>query len=171
LRETRTGLLSYPLEDNAARAHLATSIYLQMALKPQIVHIVGHTEADHAATAEDVIEASQAARRAIENALAGQADMTVDPLIQSRKAYLMEQARITLQAIKNIADKGVLDPLTDAATLTKAVNLGIMDAPQLKNNAYAPGRICTRVINGCSEAVDEQGKPISEEERLKDFLN
>jgi len=171
LRETRTGLLSYPLEDNAARAHLATSIYLQMALKPQIVHIVGHTEADHAATADDVIQASQAARRAIENALAGQADMTADPHIQARKDFLIREVQVTLEAIKTIANKSVLDPLIDAATLTKAVNLGIMDAPQLKNNAFAPGRICTRVINGCSEAVDEQGKPISEEERLKDFLN
>jgi len=30
--------------------------------EPHIVHIVGHTEADHAATAGDVIEASQMAR-------------------------------------------------------------------------------------------------------------
>ena len=97
--------------------------------------------------------------------------MTADPHIQARKDFLIREAQVTLEAIRRIADKSVLDPLTDAATLTKAVNLGIMDAPQLKNNAYAPGRICTRVINGCSEAVDEQGKPISEEERLKDFLN
>jgi len=88
-RQTRTGLLSYPLEDNAARAHLATSIYLQMALRPHILHIVGHTEADHAATADDVIAASLAARRSIENALAGQPNMTVDPEIQSRKKYLI----------------------------------------------------------------------------------
>ena len=31
-------------------SHLSTSIYLQMALKPDIIHIVGHTEAHHAAT-------------------------------------------------------------------------------------------------------------------------
>jgi hypothetical protein len=49
--QTRTGLLSYPLDSSAARAHLAASVYLQMALKPHIVHVVGHTEADHAATA------------------------------------------------------------------------------------------------------------------------
>ena len=48
-KETRTGLLSYPLNDDAARAHLAASIYVQMTLKPHIVHIVGHTEAHHAA--------------------------------------------------------------------------------------------------------------------------
>ena len=57
-KQTRTGLLSYPVDRVAARAHLATSIYFQMALNPHIIHIVGHTEAHHAASADDVIEAS-----------------------------------------------------------------------------------------------------------------
>lgn len=170
-RQTRTGLLSYPLEDNAARAHLATSIYLQMALKPHIIHIVGHTEADHAATSEDVIAASLAARRSIENALAGQADMTVDPRVQARKNYLIEQTQVTLEAIKAISLAGSDDPLTDPPTLTKAVNLGILDAPQLKNNSFAPGKISTRILQGASETIDEFGNLISEQERLKDFLN
>ena len=170
-RQTRTGLLSYPLEDNAARAHLATSIYLQMALKPHIIHIVGHTEADHAATSEDVIAASLAARRSIENALAGQADMTVDPWIQARKNNLIEQTQISLEAIKAISLAGSDDPFTDPPTLTKAVNLGILDAPQLKNNSFAPGKISTRILQGASEAIDELGNLISEQERLKDFLN
>ncbi len=169
-RQTRTGLLSYPLEDNAARAHLATSIYLQMALQPHIIHIVGHTEADHAATAADVIEASLAARRSIENALAGQADMTVDPNIQARKRHLVEQAQITLQAIRNLADKSIEDPLTDPATLTRAVNLGILDAPQLKNNPFAPGAVRTRVLNGACETVDENGEIINEQARLRHNL-
>ncbi|NLC13653.1 MAG: methionine synthase, partial [Chloroflexi bacterium] len=170
-RQTRTGLLSYPLEDNAARAHLATSIYLQMALRPHIIHIVGHTEADHAATGADVIEASLAARRSIENALAGQPDMTVDPKVQARKNYLIEQAQVTLQAIKNISLDRTSDPLTDPATLNSAVKLGILDAPQLKNNSFAPGKISTRILNGASEVVDIDGDPISEIERLKDFMN
>ncbi len=170
-RQTRTGLLSYPLEDNAARAHLATSIYLQMALRPHIIHIVGHTEADHAATAADIIEASLAARRSIENALAGQPEMTFDPKIQARKKYLIEQTQITLQAIKAISLNGTADPLTDAETLTKAVELGILDAPQLKNNPFARGKIRTRVVDGGNEAVDELGNPITEQDRLKDYLN
>ena len=170
-RQTRTGLLSYPLEDNAARAHLATSIYLQMALRPHIIHIVGHTEADHAATAADIIEASLAARRSIENALAGQPEMTFDPKIQARKKYLIEQTQITLQAIKAISLNGNADPLTDAETLTEAVGLGILDAPQLKNNPFARGKIRTRVVDGGNEAVDELGNPITEQDRLKDFLN
>ena len=68
-RQTRTGLLSYPLDLRAARAHLSTSIYLQMAIQPHIIHVVGHTEAHHAATAEDVIEACTMARRSVENVL------------------------------------------------------------------------------------------------------
>ena len=78
-RQTRTGLLSYPVDPIAARSHLATSVYLQMALKPHIVHVVGHTEAHHAATADDVIEACGIARKAIDNALLGAPDMTADP--------------------------------------------------------------------------------------------
>ena len=91
-RQTRTGLLSYPLDPDAARAHLASSVYLQMALRPHIVHVVGHTEAHHAATADDVIEACKLARRAIENALHGQPDMTADPVVQQRKRELISEA-------------------------------------------------------------------------------
>jgi methylmalonyl-CoA mutase cobalamin-binding subunit len=170
-RQTRTGLLSYPLEDNAARPHLWTSIYLHMALRTHIIHIVGHTEADHAATAADIIEASLAARRSIENALAGQPEMTFDPKIQARKKYLIEQTQITLQAIKAISLNGTADPLTDAETFTKAVELGILDALQLKNNPFARGKIRTRVVDGGNEAVDELGNPITEQDRLKDYLN
>ena len=83
-RQTRVGLLSHPLDPEAARGHLAAATYLQMALKPDIVHVVGHTEAHHAATAEDVVAACKVVRRAIENAVAGAPDMTLDP--RSRRA-------------------------------------------------------------------------------------
>ena len=48
--QTRTGLLSHPVDMRRARAHLAQSTLLQMAVRPQIMHIVGHTEAHHAAS-------------------------------------------------------------------------------------------------------------------------
>ncbi len=169
-KQTRTGLLSYPVEVNAARAHLSASIYLQMALKPDVIHVVGHTEADHAATGEDVIEAARMARRAIENAM-GQPDLTADPDVMARKDELVEQARVTLEAIKAIAPASVSDPWTDPATLAKSVSLGIMDAPQLRNNEYARGEIITRVDErGASVVVDSAGKSISERERLKNYL-
>jgi methylmalonyl-CoA mutase cobalamin-binding subunit len=165
-RQTRTGLLSYPLEIEAARAHLAASIYVQMALKPHIVHIVGHTEADHAATAPDVIEACLMARRSIENALQGMPDLLSDPKIQQRKEELIAESNVTLSAIRNLASSGNSDPLTDPTTLAKAVQLGILDAPHLRNNRFARGTITVRTINGACTAVDSQGMPITEKQRL-----
>jgi len=165
-RQTRTGLLSYPLQDDAARAHLAASIYLQMAVKPHIVHIVAHTEAHHAATAEDVIAASRMARKAIENALAGQPDMTCDPAVQARVRALLSEAEITLQAIRSLARGKVQDPLMDAAILAKAVTSGILDAPHLQNNPFARGVIQTRILDGACVTIDSKGEPISESDRL-----
>jgi len=170
LRQTRTGLLSYPLEDNAARAHLSASIYLQMALKPHIVHIVGHTEADHAATAGDIIDACLMARQAVANALKGQPDMLADPAVQARKEHLIAEAQLTLQAIRSLAEPGGPDPLTDPLVLGKAVRLGILDAPHLRGSKIARGVIKTRIIQGGCEAVHPDGSPLSERERLSDYL-
>ncbi len=169
-RQTRTGLLSYPLEENAARAHLAASISLQMALEPHIVHIVGHTEADHAASAQDVIDASRMARHVIDRAVRGKPNPLGDPRIQERKTHLIQETRLTLQAIQNLCQGSVQDAFTDPETLAQAVKLGILDAPQLKNNAYAPGKIVTRIIDGACDATDEHSSPISEAKRLAAYL-
>ncbi|MFM8321395.1 MAG: cobalamin B12-binding domain-containing protein [Chloroflexota bacterium] len=166
-RQVRSGLLSYPLDGTAARAHLAAGVYVQMALRPHIVHVVGHTEAEHAAAADDVIEACGLARRAIENALRGQPDMTAAPEVARRRRQLAREARLTLKAILRLAGPQVADPWTDPGTLARAVQTGILDAPQLINNPYAPGRVRTQVIDGACLAVDERGKPLREIQRLK----
>jgi methylmalonyl-CoA mutase cobalamin-binding subunit len=165
-RETRTGLLSYPLDIDAARAHLVASIYLQMAIRPHIVHIVGHTEADHAATAKDIIEASKLAKRAIDNALAGQPEMQFDPKVIERSNQLVAEAKITIQAIKDLAPSGTSDPLKDPEILSRAVSVGILDAPHLRNNTFSLGKIRTVVIDGACLVVDGDGHPISERERI-----
>ncbi|MEA3440152.1 MAG: cobalamin-dependent protein [Chloroflexota bacterium] len=167
-RQTRTGLLSYPLESNAARAHLAASIYLQMAVKPDIVHVVGHTEAHHAATAGEVIESCKMASRAIENAINGQPEMIYDPAIQDRTAELIEEASFTLAAILSLADSGVKDPLIDPKTLTRAVERGVMDAPQLKNNPFSSGAITSRMDErGACISIDKNtAEKLSEGERI-----
>jgi hypothetical protein len=167
-RQTRTGLLSYPLDANAARAHLAASVYLQMALRPHIVHVVGHTEAHHAALPDDVIEACALARRAIHNALRGQPDMTADSAVQERKRELMREARITLQGIRALAARGVGDPLTNPATLVRSVEAGIMDAPHLLNNPHARGNIVTHIDErgACVVTDPASGEPMLERQRL-----
>jgi methylmalonyl-CoA mutase cobalamin-binding subunit len=171
-RQTRTGLLSYPVDVDAARAHLAASVYLQMALRPHILHVVGYTEADHAATAADVIESCKLAGRAVENALGGP-DMTQDNDIQTQVAKLAQEAETTLEAIRELASTGVADPLADATTLTQAVQIGILDAPQLKNNPFGRGKIVTRIESrGACIAIDPTtGRPLSECDRIATLKN
>jgi hypothetical protein len=164
-KQVRVGLLSHPLDPDAARGHLAASTYLQMAMKPDILHIVGHTEAHHAATGPDIIEASKIVRRAIQNAM-GAPDMTHDPAVRARVEELKAEAATTLDAIRGLAPDGVDDPWADAATLAKSVTSGIMDAPQLGNNKFGLGKIRTRIIDGACVAVDEAGKALSERQRL-----
>ncbi len=167
-RQTRTGLLSYPLDIDAARSHLAANVYLQMALRPHIVHVVGHTEAHHAATAEDVIEACKLARRAIENALKGQPDMTADPLVRQRQEEIVREVQITLAAIRALAAPGTADPLADPATLARAVTAGILDAPHLRHNPFALGQVVTRMDErgACVAVEPASGRALSEEERI-----
>lgn len=167
-RQTRTGLLSYPVDRVAAMAHLAASVYVQMALRPHIVHVVSHSEAHHAATAQDVIEACNLARRSIVNALRGAPDMTADPAVQERKEELLHEAGTTVEAIRLLAPASVADPLADPSTLARAVTSGILDAPHLRNNRYGRGQIRTRIDRrGACVAVDEAtAEPLSEEERI-----
>ncbi|MBN1402353.1 MAG: methionine synthase, partial [Anaerolineae bacterium] len=147
------------------------SVYVQMGLKPHIVHVVGHTEAHHAATAADVIEACKLARRSIENALRGQPDLTADPAVQARREELVQEAQVLLAGIRAVADADVRDPLTDPATLARALSLGILDAPHLKNNRYARGQIISRVdARGACVAVNPTtGQPLAEAERLAEL--
>jgi methylmalonyl-CoA mutase cobalamin-binding subunit len=170
-RQTRTGLLSFPLQPDAARAHLAASLYVQMAMKPHIVHIVGHTEAHHAASAQDVIDACHMARRVIDTVVRGQPDLTADVLVQARKADLVGEAWVTLDAIRALAGPDCEDAFTDPAVLAKAVSCGILDAPHLKNNRFARGTVRTQIINGACETVDAHGNVISEKDRIFAILH
>ncbi len=171
-RQVRTGLLSHPLDVDAARSHLATSVYVQMALRPHIVHIVGHTEAQHAATAADVIEASNIVRRSIEKALYGQPDLLADARLVERKEELVREAFLTLEAIRSIHENPDTDPLTDPVTLTRAAAVGIMDAPHLRGSKFAPGNVKTIIDSrGACIALDAATHaPLSEQERLEPLL-
>jgi len=172
-KQTRTGLLSYPVDLDKARAHLATSVYVQMAVKPDIVHVVGYPEADHAVTAREVVESCAMARRAIENAYRGQIDLISSPNIRERVAELVSEAWILLDAIRSLGDGKSDDPLANITVLAEAVQTGLMDAPQLGNNPYGKGEISTIIDQrGACVVVDSSsGKPISEKERISTIMN
>jgi len=54
--------------------------------------------------------------------------------------------------------------------LARAVALGLLDAPQLVNNRFAPGRVRTRAIDGALLAVDGAGRPLDEAARIEAAL-
>jgi hypothetical protein len=169
-RETRGGLTSYPPDPHVACGHLAATVALQMQLKPHIVHIVGPTEAHHATTADELIGACKITDGVISQCLLGLPDMTPDERVQRRKDELLADAAVLLEAIAQLAEPGV-DPFTDADTLASAVDIGLLDAPHLRGNRAACGRVVTCMISGACVAVDRgTGKAIPETERVAQAL-
>jgi hypothetical protein len=169
-RETRGGLTSYPSDPATARGHLAASVCLQMQLKPHIVHIVGHTEAHHAATAAELIEACRITDGVISQCLLGLPNMTGDARVQARKEQLLAEAGALLNAIAELVS-GRSDPFTDADVLASAVQIGLLDAPHLRGNSAGCGKVVTRIVNGACVAVEPAtGRPLAEVERIAHVL-
>ena len=77
--------------------------------------------------------------------------------VERRKAELIEEANIILDAIKTIGYKAE-DPLTDPDTIDKAIKMGILDAPHLIGNEAACGKLVTRMVNGALYAYDPKRK-------------
>jgi len=170
-RQTRTGLPSYPVNEDAARAHLAASIYLQMALGPDIVHVVSACEAHHAADADDIIHNCTAANHVIGRCLQGIPCSECDPSVQRRRKELTDEAFTLLEGIRRLAQDHPSDPLTDPSTLARAVSVGLLDAPHLKGSNIAKGEIVTRIVDGACEVIDpETGNILPASERVERIL-
>ncbi|CCQ93560.1 Cobalamin B12-binding domain protein [[Clostridium] ultunense Esp] len=169
-RQARAGLASFPADLYQAKGQLAASAYLAMAIKPHIYHVVGYCEAHHAATADDIIESAKIVRGVLKNEFLGSVDMTKDENVQRRKGELIRESKMIIEAIRSIGSNE-RDPLTDPETLSKAVKMGILDAPHLKGNPVCRGSLYTRIVSGAMYAYDNKEKRIiSEKERLERIL-
>ncbi len=170
-RQVRTGLASLPAEPAEAKGHLAAATSLQMALAPHILHVVGYSEADHAAEADEVIESLRLCRGAVRAVIDGLPDPAADPDVRRRCGELVAEAQCILDGIRELAGPGVTDPWLDVETLARAVETGILDAPHLAGNPAACGRVRTRIVDGMCLAVDPAtGRPVPEKQRVKDAL-
>ncbi|MDB4894724.1 MAG: methionine synthase cobalamin-binding domain [Firmicutes bacterium] len=170
-RECRAGLTSMPAGFDKAKGHLAATTFLQMAVKPDIIHIVGHSEYHHAATAQDIIDGCHVVRGAIALALQGLPNMAEDVRVQARKEELVREAKLLLATIQSLAPAGVTDPLTHATTLARAVHVGLMDAPHLMGNKEGLGQVAVRFDDGACRAFDRQtGLVLTEAERQAGLL-
>ncbi len=167
LRQTRTGLFSYPTDYDESKGQLASSTLLQMQLSPHILHVVAYCEADHAARAEDIIESIKIARKVIYNYLDGCPDMKLDGDVISRKEELKYDAGLIIEKIKSLdKDRKFENPLISPEIIAKSIKAGILDAPHLKGVKAGKGEVRTAFIDGKNVIVDSYGKPITEEERL-----
>ncbi len=169
-RQVRAGLASLSSDLDVAKGQLAASTYLAMSIKPHIVHVVGFSEADHAAKPEDVIESTRIVRGVIRGTLNGMPDMSQDREVHQRKQELVEEASFLLDAIRKLYPESN-DPYSDPEVLEDIIRRGIIDAPHLRGNKSAKGTLETRIIDGkCLAYSSEFGRAVSERERLQDLL-
>ncbi len=162
--QVRTGLMSLASNMSIAKGQLASSIQLAMQMKPDIVHVVGFSEANYAATADVVIESCQIIHGVLRSTLQDLPDATLDPKVQERKRFLISEAEILLGAIAALGDGP--SPLTDPQTIIRAIGAGLLDAPHLKGSRVARGTVSTRMINGACWAVDRNGGSMDEKTRI-----
>jgi len=170
-RQVRAGLASLSADLDVAKGQLAASTYMAMAIKPHIVHVVGFSEADHAAGPEDVIESTKIVRGVIRSVLDGMADMSQDREVQKRKLELIGEARYLLDTIKLLYPDSE-DPWSDPLVLEDIIKRGIIDAPHLRGNPSAKGTLETRIVDGkCLAYSRKLDRVVTEEERLEELLN
>ncbi|MHA1342051.1 MAG: cobalamin B12-binding domain-containing protein [Promethearchaeota archaeon] len=163
--QTRAGLAYFSPIEEIAKSQLITSTILQMALKPQIMHVVSYCEATHAAKADDIIKSCRIVQKAVEEAIKGLPDLTLDPEIIARKNQLIEKARQFISVYEQFAKSINKNPYKSPIALSEAVRIGLFDAPQLKNNPAAKGEIKIKIINGKCEQIN-----MPKEFSLKHFI-
>ncbi|OGS42728.1 MAG: methionine synthase [Euryarchaeota archaeon RBG_16_62_10] len=172
IRMVRPGLSSFSTSAAVAKGQLASSVFASMVLKPHIVHVVGFSEADHAATPKEIVESCAIAKGAIEKALLGMVSPRADPVVSVRMATLLEEVKLLVGAVKRVGSRYSADPLTSPEALVEAVKAGLLDAADLKGNPVARGGISTKIVDGACVAVDRaSGKSLVEEERIRSLAS
>jgi uncharacterized protein (TIGR01319 family) len=93
LKQTRSGLPSFPPNLNQAKGHLAFGIYTQLYMEPDILHVVTHSEAHHEASADDVIESCEITKQVCWDFIKGNVPQVWnDPTMKSRIRELKQGA-------------------------------------------------------------------------------
>jgi glutamate mutase epsilon subunit len=173
IKQVRTGLASFPLDSNKAKGQLAAATMVQLTLKPDIVHVVSYSESNHAALPEDVIESCKIVDQVISRVYSSEINM-IDNQILKRKEELIKQAKWIINVIPLLAkNKDELkNPYINPNVLNRLVEYGIFDAPHLKNNEYALGKIKTKIIAGACYSWDVlRQKRNNEIQRISDIIS
>ena len=167
----RTGLASFPLDLYRAKGQLAAATLVQLAIKPDIVHVVSFSEASRAALPEDVIESCKIVDQVINEVYSSEINI-IGNKIQERKEELIKQAKWIINLIPYLAKykNEHKNPYTNFNVLNRLVKYGIFDAPHLKNNKFAVGKIKTKIVNGACYSWDTKAnRKYDEIQRIRDI--
>lgn len=165
-RETRAGLALLSADKDVAKGQLAASTFMQMVIKPHIIHVVGYCEADHAATSAEVIESAKIVKGVVRHTLNDEYSIDKDERIQNRKKQLIKEAKVLLDFIAE-EYANFEDPLASTEVLCDCVRKGYIDAVHILKNEKYTGDLKTCIKDGMCLAVSpETGKVMGEEERL-----
>lgn len=164
-RETRAGLALFNANQNVAKGQLAASTFMQMVVRPHIMHVVGFCEADHAAKAQEVIESCNIVKGVIRHTLSDEFSIAKDQAIVERKEELLREAGYLLGFIQR--EYPHREALADAEVLCDCIKRGYIDAVHItKNNKYR-GTLKTKIIGGkCMACNPDTGEAVTERERL-----
>ena len=176
-RQTRAGLPFLSGDDAVAKGQLAATTALQMNVRPHIIHVVGYSEALHAATPEVIIESCKIVRGVVRSTLHGNAEAINDPRVKERREELLSETGYLLDFIRDEYSGVSDDPLADAAVLTDCIKRGILDAPHIVKGGEFRGTLQTRMKDGKCLAWDshasgkaaggKQGRALDERARLE----
>jgi hypothetical protein len=170
-RQVRAGLSHFSPDLAVAKGQLAASTMAMLALRPQIVHVVGFTEADHAATAAEVIESCGIVRGVLRNRAGEAPEALTDPRVAELSQVILSEALVVIGTITRLGEAmGVADPLTSPDVLATAIRTGVLDAPHLAGQQCACGAVRTMPLGGGCSAVDSSGRGLPETQRLRAAL-
>lgn len=165
-RETRAGLALFSADENVAKGQLAASTFMQMVVRPHIMHVVGFCEANHAAKAEEVIESCKIAKGVIRHTVSSDFSIEKDANIVTRKKELISEAKVLLQFIQKEYSL-YEDPLSNVDVLCDCIRRGYIDAVHIMKNEKYRGNLKTKIVDGCCIACSPiDGSPLTERERL-----
>ncbi|MGC8779124.1 MAG: methionine synthase, partial [Candidatus Caldatribacteriaceae bacterium] len=164
--QVRGGLAHFAPQLEVAKGQLGATTALGLFLRPHIVHVVGFAEGAHLVGPGEVMESARIVQGVLRDLLLGLPEIGRDPRIEERKEELKEEARLLLDTIRKLKENEE-EPFLSPGVLTEAVRKGLLDAPHLWGNPEALGKARTKIVNGVLRPVDEEGRVISERERLR----
>lgn len=165
-RMVRTGLLAYPADMDQAKGLISSTMFYATFLKPDIVHVVSYSEAVKRATSVEILESVRMVKKSMEIADKGLLEnIHEDRRFKDRLAFLKKEVRYLLGEISKL--KEVENPLVDPEVIYLAIKEGLLDAPGLKGFSVAKGNFRTEIYEGYHVTVDEDGKILEEEERIR----